>query len=71
MGGWANIAEAKIVVDELKNIFLKHNIHGKQIPSVGIITFNNQQQSIILDEIDRRRFDDPEFNQLYSAADDP
>ncbi len=74
-GSWVdrgNKAEAKIVVDQLKNILLKYkNGNGKQIPSIGIITFNNRQQTIILDEIDRRLLDDPEFHQLYSAADNP
>ena len=52
-----NSVEAKKVVELLKEIFKtrKHN------ESIGIITFNTEQQSCIADSIDKEASKDPEF----------
>jgi hypothetical protein len=56
-----------LVVDHLKNILLKNRINGLH-RSVGIVTFNMPQKKEIDDEIDRRRQKDPEFEELFSLA---
>lgn len=40
-------------------------------PSVGVITFNDQQRDLILDTVEARRGADPEFERLWAAADGP
>ncbi len=52
-----NIAEAKKVVEILKDIFKTR----KNNESIGIITFNSDQQSCISDWIDRESTRDPDF----------
>lgn len=59
-GKWVdrkNTVEAKKVVEILKNIFATR----KNGESIGIITFNTEQQSCIADCIDREASKDPEF----------
>jgi hypothetical protein len=71
-GSWVNYRnkqEAVLVVDELKNILIKNKKDGLH-RSVGIITFNSNQQDEISEEIERRKQQDPEFGELYSVADD-
>lgn len=65
-----NLVEATKVVDQLKAILLENRTNGR-LRSVGIITFNEVQQTAIQDEIDRRRESDPEFNELYTMAENP
>ena len=65
----ANQAEADTVVDTLHRI-LKES-QGKKPPTVGIITFNDQQRNMIMDRIDDRRRDDRDFDELYERADNP
>lgn len=67
-GTWenrCNIVEAVDVVNELKNIF-QNNHH-----TIGIVTFNDQQKDTILDEIEKRKKEDPEFEKLFDAAENP
>ena len=52
-----NTEEAKAIVEVLKNIFATR----KNNESVGIITFNSDQQSHISDMIDKAAAKDPEF----------
>lgn len=59
-GKWVdrkNQVEAKKIVEILKNIFATR----KNGESIGIITFNTEQQSCIADCIDREASKDPEF----------
>ncbi|MGB6462947.1 MAG: AAA domain-containing protein, partial [Nitrosotalea sp.] len=67
-GTWnerANLVEAVRVVDEIKNIILENK--GKEkFPSIGVITFNEKQQTVIQDEMDKRTKNDPEFDELLS-----
>jgi hypothetical protein len=65
-----NIPEAHLVVDVIKEN-LKENGERHEFRSIGIITFNERQRSAILDEIDRRRKSDLEFDQLYANAENP
>ena len=72
-GTWqnnTNLVEAVRIVDEIKNI-LQQNIRRNPIPSIGVITFNEKQQIAIQDEIDKRRTEDSEFDQLYGLAKNP
>lgn len=39
--------------------------------TIGVITFNNTQQSEVLDQIHRRKTEDPEFSALISKAQNP
>ncbi len=52
-----NPTEAKKIVDVLKDIFATR----KNNESIGIITFNSEQQSCIADFIDKEASKDPEF----------
>jgi very-short-patch-repair endonuclease len=65
-----NLPEAVLVVTEIKKILLGNEVEGMS-KSIGVITFNESQQMSILDEIDRRRQEDAEFDQLYTAAENP
>jgi very-short-patch-repair endonuclease len=65
-----NIPEAVLVVNEIKKILLKNESEGA-FRSVGVITFNEPQKVAILDEIDRRRQEDSEFDELFTAAENP
>jgi very-short-patch-repair endonuclease len=65
-----NIPEAMLVVEEIKKILLKNQSEGS-FRSIGVITFNDSQRLAILDEIDRRRQKDLEFDELFDAAENP
>ena len=65
----SNIAEAAKVVDTLYDILQDHK-DGK-IPTIGIITFNDQQRNIIMDEIENRQKKDPAFDELYKEIETP
>jgi very-short-patch-repair endonuclease len=72
-GLWAdrqNLPEAVVVVNEIKRILLQNETEGIS-RSIGVITFNETQQEAILDEIDRRRKDDSEFDEAYTVAENP
>lgn len=62
----SNIIEACKVVDVLYGIL--QDTRDKKIPTIGIITFNDQQRNIILDEIENRQKKDPDFNELYKQV---
>lgn len=64
----ANMVEAGVVVDVLKGILERDE---KNPPTIGIITFNDQQRNVILDEIDVRCAKDPYFEELYSSVESP
>jgi superfamily I DNA and/or RNA helicase/very-short-patch-repair endonuclease len=63
-----NLVEASRVVDEIFEI-IKASKDTSNIPSIGVITFNEPQQMAILDEIEKRR-EDPEIEDLYRLATD-
>lgn len=65
-GTWdkgANLPEAKRVVDLLADLLARPSP-----PSIGIVTFNIQQRRVVLDEIDARRMNDPEFAERIDTA---
>ena len=41
---------------------------GGAYPSIGVITFNEKQQELIKDVIDKRLESDPEFLELHTSA---
>ncbi|WP_342045115.1 AAA domain-containing protein [Bacillus sp. OTU530] len=63
-GRWINQCneiEAIQVVETLKQLLI-----GRVGKSIGVITFNAKQQDKILDIIDKKLQEDPEFNALYT-----
>jgi hypothetical protein len=72
-GLWENrqkLPEAMLVINEIKKILLKNESEGI-FRSIGVITFNESQKVAILDKIDRRRQEDSEFDELFTAAENP
>ena len=65
----SNIAEASKVIDTLYNILQDYK--DKENPTIGIITFNDKQRNLILDEIDIRCKKDPAFEDLYNDIANP
>ena len=66
----SNIAEAAKVVDVLHGILQDYK-KKKEMPTIGIITFNDQQRNIIMDEIEIRCKTDPAFENLYKKIEMP
>ncbi|WP_332699556.1 DEAD/DEAH box helicase, partial [Halalkalibacter lacteus] len=65
-GLWVNQSneiEAQAVVEQVKQLLI--NDPNK---TLGVITFNAKQQDKILDIIDKRVQDDPEFQALYNQV---
>lgn len=65
----SNVAEASKVIDTLYDILQDYK--NKKIPTIGIITFNDKQRNLILDEIDIRCKKDPAFEDLYNDIVNP
>ncbi len=65
----SNVAEAAKVVDTLYGIL--QDFQGRKIPTIGIITFNDQQRNVIMDEIENRQKKDPAFDELYKKIETP
>ena len=67
-GMWAagvNHVEADRVLDLVRDIWEEH---GDNPPSVGVITFNDAQRELIEGQLQKRRFEDPDFGVLYGVA---
>jgi len=62
-----NHVEAGRVVDEIRNVWAGKPDDGAY-PSIGVITFNERQQDLIKDVIDKRLESDPEFLELHTSA---
>ncbi|MCL7745590.1 AAA domain-containing protein [Halalkalibacter alkaliphilus] len=65
-GLWVNQSneiEAQAVVEEIKQLLVK-----APNKTIGVITFNAKQQDKILDMIDKRVQEDPEFQALYNQV---
>ena len=65
-----NIPEAHVVVEELGKILNSNNQDTRKL-SVGVITFNDYQRDLILDEIEKKRRSDLRFDELYEEAENP
>ncbi len=65
----SNVGEAAKVVDVLYDLLQEYR--NKEIPTIGIITFNDQQRNIIMDEIENRCKKDPAFEELYKEIETP
>ena len=63
-----NHVEAKRVVDEIRNVWESRFDQDGAYPSIGVITFNEKQQDLIKDVIDKRLESDPEFLELHTSA---
>lgn len=73
-GVWENRAnqiEAARVVDEIYRILLDAQQSQTKAPTLGVIAFNVGQRNAILDAIEARQDQDPEFAELYSVAENP
>ncbi|MFC0471326.1 AAA domain-containing protein [Halalkalibacter kiskunsagensis] len=65
-GLWVNQSneiEAQAVVEQVKQLLIK-----EPNKTLGVITFNAKQQDKILDIIDKKVQDDPEFQALYNQV---
>ncbi|HUL39743.1 MAG TPA: AAA domain-containing protein, partial [Methanomassiliicoccales archaeon] len=72
-GAWqdrTNPIEAEKVVDVVHWLLSEGDSRGR-MPSVGVITFNEQQRDLVEDAIERRRSKDKDFDRLYAASSSP
>lgn len=70
-GTWdhrTNHVEAERVADEALAIWRDAAAAGREMPTVGIITFNDSQQDLVNDIIEKRRDTDPEFAEMHAMA---
>ncbi len=70
-GVWSknqNHVEAVRVVDEIKCVWDAGFSKAQKYPSIGVITFNEKQQELIKDIIDKRIDSDPEFSRMHDGA---
>ena len=63
-----NIVEAEAVLDEVAAEWERSRLGGLPYRSVGVITFNEAQQELIMDRRDRRLDEDAGFAELHAAA---
>jgi very-short-patch-repair endonuclease len=64
-GARHNQAEARSVVTEVVGLLRSASVDGKT-PSIGIVTFNAEQQSLIENLLDETRRDDPALERFFS-----
>ncbi len=64
----SNIVEAERIVDEIKSILRNSRDLGEEYPSIGVITFGDEQRDIIDDNINKMQYNDPEFAEMYNTA---
>ena len=63
-----NRVEAERVLDEVAAEWERSRESGAPYRSVGVITFNEAQQELVMDRLDRRLEDDAAFAELHAAA---
>lgn len=63
-----NHAEAEAVIDAIAAEWGRSRESGAPYRSVGVITFNEAQQELVMDRRDRRLEDDAAFAELHAAA---
>ena len=62
-----NHAESLAVLDEIIKLWKKFSKTGNY-PSIGVITFNDEQRDLIQEQFDKKLDSDIEFQQLYALA---
>ena len=70
-GTWnerVNEEEAAEAVAQVRRAWADADASGRDPPTVGVITFNETQQNLILDKIDAARAADSEFGRLHGLA---
>lgn len=70
-GSWENSrneAEADEVVNQIRRILTEARSSGGKVPSIGVITFNDEQRRLVEGRIDQQCQVEPEFNTLYQAV---
>lgn len=70
-GTWnerANEEEAAEAVAQVRGAWADADASGRDPPTVGVITFNETQQNLILDKIEAAKESDAEFGRLYGLA---
>ena len=63
-----NIVEADRVVQEIRDILKNSYARGEEYPSIGVITFGDEQRDVIDDKVEKLQYQDPEFAELYNTA---
>ena len=69
-GMWEN-QRNRVEADHILDLLYERLLQCNNSLSFGVITFNNKQQAEILDRMDRRRLEDPEFDTVISRARNP
>lgn len=64
-----NPPEAETVIDTIRDILGEHQ--GADVPTIGVITFNDAQRNLIMDRIEARRWAEPDFDRMYSSIESP
>ena len=70
-GTWddhVNDKEAAEAVRQVRMAWADADASGRDLPTVGVITFNEAQQNLILDNVEGARAADGEFARLYDLA---
>ena len=70
-GTWddhVNEREAGEVVRQVRGAWADAAASGRDLPTVGVITFNEAQQNLVLDRVEEARESDGEFGRLYGLA---
>ncbi len=62
-GSQTNRAEAEAIVDEIRRRLLDPAASGQ---TIGVVTFNQKQQTLILDLLDALRRDHPELDRFFA-----
>ena len=62
-----NHVEASNVIEEINSIW-KNSIKSNNFPSIGVITFNDEQRDLIQEQFDKKLDNDLEFQQLHALA---
>lgn len=63
-----NHVEAEAVIDAIAAEWGRSRESGAPYRSVGVITFNEAQQELVMDRLDRRLEDDAAFAELHATA---
>jgi very-short-patch-repair endonuclease len=62
-----NHVEAATVLDEITKTWIKYSKTGNY-PSIGVITFNDEQKDLIQEQFDKKLDTDTSFQQLHALA---
>ncbi len=70
-GSQTNLAEARAISNEIVNR-LQGALSGNLVPStIGVVTFNSKQQTLIEDHLEQKRRQHPEIEPFFSEIEEP